>query len=39
MKNRLTTITHWALVAFALAGGVAEFASLQRWRMKAWLAR
>jgi hypothetical protein len=37
MKTRLPSITHLALVVLALAGGVAEFASLQRWRVKAWL--
>jgi hypothetical protein len=38
MKH-IQTLGRTALIAIALAGGLVEFASLQRWRVKAWMGR
>lgn len=39
MKHPATAALHVAALAVALLRGVGEFASLQRWRLKEWMAR
>lgn len=38
-KPTSATAFHIACVALALLQGVGEFATLQRWRIKEWMAR
>jgi hypothetical protein len=38
-NHRLHPLLVLAAIAFALVAGLGELASLQRWRLKEWLAR
>jgi hypothetical protein len=39
MRNLVIALTRPLPIAFALMRGAVELASLQRWRIKSWLAR
>jgi len=37
--GEMQNVLRLAIVTFALIRGLAEFASLQRWRLREWMAR
>lgn len=39
MKQLAATVLQLASIALALLRGVGEFTSLQRWRLREWIAR